>query len=170
MSKLTFVGLVLIMLLVGKEPAKGATGCLDASDDGGVIAMDASSSSPEVLTKSKAKLRDFLWSHWQKRCVGRVVVAGTTLEGAPYRVSYWVEKDKASQWGIRVESETENHDFLSNTLTMRSLNYTAHHVKRVEAAPNSVKVHQGIPDGEYRKATTYLLLLKAADGNVLKQL
>lgn len=51
----------------------------------------------------KPRLREFLWTHWSRKKLGRVSAVFYTYEGDPTTTTYYIEPNKNGQWIIVAE-------------------------------------------------------------------
>lgn len=97
--------------------------------------------------RAEAQVREFLWEHWRQHRNGTLVITKQYVE-AVFKISYFVEADKAGNWVIAEEAYS-----LSSNKPQR---FSCSRIERVE--------HDGvgsplarIPDEEQREPERYYL-------------
>jgi len=115
-----------------------------------------------------SRLREFLWTHWSQKKLGRVEkTIYYTLEGDPAVTIFYVEPDKNGHWIIREETTTfccflyftEKRKRKPLITTSRTVYKIIERVEIVGKANLNNNTLTAIPKVEVRKPYIYLLRL-----------
>jgi hypothetical protein len=119
--------------------------------------------------KIDAKLRKFLWNHWQRRTLGVAAITVYSKEGAPSTTNYFIEPDTSNNWRIAIEIERTRLDRIAGKAVRESDNFEAYSVERVEPAKDGMTPRTVISEKERRSSDSYRLLLRGHEGQVLSE-
>jgi len=111
-------------------------------------------------------LRGFIWEHWYKRSLGRVVSTFYSKEGERITYSFFIEPDENGNWRVAVEVYrllvTRRGSKGKYSETDR---FAADTVERIEVSGDSEKIRT-IPKDVPREPESYKLRLIDKKGNV----
>jgi hypothetical protein len=87
----------------------------------------------------QAKVRDFIWEHWQQRRLGYAVVTFHSKEGEPSTSHMFIEPDEKGIWhlSVRIERKLLNRK-LRKTIN-RTDSYKAYSIERIPGKDSSLR-------------------------------
>lgn len=103
------IGLALLLTLFVGQPTLGQNvqrRDLTRYDDGGTFDFNWGAG-PQAHERMRPKLREFLWEHWSRKKLGRVVAIFYTIEGDPTAHNLYIEPGEDGRWRIVSEYESE---------------------------------------------------------------
>jgi hypothetical protein len=101
-----------------------------------VSPMDTGTENQKIIT---AKIRGFIWEHWQQRRLGYAVVTFYSKEGDPSTSHMFVEPDKKGVWHLSVRIERKIFDRNQRKTVNRTDSYKAYGVERFPGKDSSLR-------------------------------
>jgi hypothetical protein len=109
----------------------------------------------------KSQARAFIWDHWHRQKLARVVVTMYTKEGDATITTFWIEPDPAGIWHMRLEEESRTTAFLPKPRSEKR----EFHVYKVERViSKGASSGQRLNDSVQADADSYRLAMKDKSG------
>lgn len=118
--------------------------------------------------KLEAKVRQFVWEHWQGRRRGYLSITKYSKEGEPSTSHFFIEPENDGAWRVAVLINRviiERHGVKGQL--SESITYDAYLLERVEVRKPGLSQSVLLPDSEVREPESYQLRLKDQKGKVL---
>lgn len=116
----------------------------------------------EAVSSIEAKIRQFLWEHWQEKNKGHLEVTFYSKEGEPSRHLLFIEPNNNNHWLVTVETKRilsrhgrkEKKQFQTTSKSFFDI------VERLELTKDGLSTKEIIPDQEKREPQKYALRLR----------
>lgn len=132
---------------------------LQAYDSGGSRLVSAPYTSLESK-KVLAEVREFIWTHWQSRQLGHIVVTWVSIEGEPSTSSFFIQPSKEGTWCVSVQ--------VARTVISRAGSHRSYESNDYRACTLERRPTNKLPGASATQPQTrdYRLLLIDRDGKV----
>jgi hypothetical protein len=123
-------------------------------------------SKADEWAQMKTEARAFIWNHWHRRKLARLVVTTYTKEGDPTETTFWIEPDPMGVWHMRLEEESRTTAFLSKP-RLEKREFQVYNVERI--IRKGASSGQPLKDDAHANADSYWLAMKDKSGKTVGQ-
>ena len=158
------------MLVYGTQRAKAVKRDLSLYDKAGPFTLD--NTVPNEMRKvTEARVREFLWDHWQRRRLGYLVFTDYSKEGEPTTLSFFIEPDGNGEWHTSITWERMRFARGGRKGKWHEHGeYSAYSLGRIQIPKDGLTPRIPISDDEKRPAGGYLLVFKDSGGKTIMEL
>lgn len=132
--------------------------------------FEISSSLPTPESEQEfAKIRGWLWQHWDERNRGSLVMITHTLEGDRTKTHFEVKQNDSGVWHIVATTERELRDSrYPGRIFQEGSETDSYSLVRLRTCPNALNQKQKpVPDSEVLDPDKYCLVFRSKDGKML---
>lgn len=125
---------------------------LSSYENAGVIYC-VTAAGDEANKTARAKLRSFLWDHWNNKKRARVTVKASSVEGMLSTTTYFVEPSAEGSWHVAAINEADVVNF--GKTERRKSEYNASELERVSIKARDPASRVIIPNNTRRRPEDY---------------